>query len=66
MMKKAKATMNKAHIFKLPGKTMNWHLIITTGAAISYGVVMEYWFNDKTSCKRQAKLDKAVPHNYWF
>ena len=54
----------KAHIFKLPGKTMHWHLIITTGASISQGVVMEYWFNDRNSCKRQAKLDKATPHNY--
>jgi hypothetical protein len=55
----------KAHIFKSRKKgAMQFSLVITAGASLSEGVLFEYFFNDKNSCKRQAKVLGATPHNY--
>lgn len=55
----------RAHIFKSGKKgAMKFSLLITTGASLSEGVLFKYFFNDKNSCKRQAKVLGATPHNY--
>jgi hypothetical protein len=51
----------KSHIYKFKG---NWKLIITTGAAISQGVVSEKLYATKTEAKKVAKQLGAQPWNY--
>jgi hypothetical protein len=51
-----------AHIYKSRNK--NWLLILTTGAAISQGVVSETIYPSKVAAKQAAKQVNAKPWNY--
>ena len=51
-----------AHIYK--NRNGGYKLIITTGNAISVGVLSERIYVTKTSAKQAAKEAGAKPHNY--
>jgi|TARA_R110000772_G_scaffold19816_1_gene55159 hypothetical protein len=51
----------KSHIYKFKG---NWKLIITSGAAISQGVISEKLYATKTLARQAAKEFGAQPWNY--
>jgi len=51
-----------AHIYKSRNK--NWLLILTTGAAISQGVLSETIYPSKIAAKQAAKQAGAKPWNY--
>jgi hypothetical protein len=50
-----------AHIYKFRG---NWKLILSTGNAISQGVISERLYSTKTLAKQAAKQVGAKPNNY--
>jgi hypothetical protein len=51
-----------AHIYRSRNK--NWLLILTTGAAISQGVISETIYPSKVAAKQAAKQVNAKPWNY--
>jgi len=51
-----------AHIYRSRNK--NWLLILTTGAAISQGVISEIIYPSKKEAKQAAKQAGAKPWNY--
>jgi hypothetical protein len=54
----------QAHIYKCRGRNGGYKLIITTGNAISIGVISERIYATLTSAKQAAKEAKAIPNNY--
>jgi hypothetical protein len=54
----------KAHIYKGRGRNGGYKLIITTGNAISIGVISERIYATLTSAKQAAREAGAQPHNY--
>lgn len=53
-----------AHIYKAPKALGKYKLIITSGAAISEGVVSESYFPDMRSAKAAANAAGAKAWNY--
>lgn len=54
--------MNYAHIYNTPGR--KFRLFITTGPALSDGVVSEQIFDSKAEAKKVAKAAGAQAWNY--
>jgi hypothetical protein len=53
-----------AHIYKAPKALGKYKLIITSGAAISEGVISESYFPDMRSAKAAANAAGAKAWNY--